>query len=102
MLTVDASGAGTVTLDPPGGSYALGASVTLTAIPAAGWYFGGWSGDASGAANPLALEIEGDASITAQFNDAGAPGVSCGIGPELAFLIPGLARLLRRRDAPQR
>jgi hypothetical protein len=96
-LDVVVSGAGTVTLDPPGGSYPLGTAVTLTAIPQSGWYFSGWSGATSGAANPLGLVVDGDTAVTAQFNDAGSPGVSCGIGPELALLLPALAWLRRRR-----
>jgi hypothetical protein len=71
--------------------------VTLTAIPQSGWYFSGWSGATSGAANPLGLVVDGDTAVTAQFNDAGSPGVSCGIGPELALLLPALAWLRRRR-----
>jgi len=57
-LTVSKSGtgAGTVTSDPAGvscgsscsASYVSGTSVTLTAVPAAGSLFGGWSGECSG------------------------------------------------------
>ena len=52
-LSVTSSGSGTVTLDPPGGVYAAGATVTLRAAPASGFFFGGWSGDASGSRSPL-------------------------------------------------
>ncbi|MDY6986722.1 MAG: choice-of-anchor U domain-containing protein [Thermodesulfobacteriota bacterium] len=44
-LTVNTNGQGTVTLDPAGGLYDEGTVVALTATPAPGWYFGGWTGN---------------------------------------------------------
>jgi len=41
--------------------------ITLTANAEPGWKFIGWSGDASGTTNPLELNIQGDTSITAEF-----------------------------------
>jgi hypothetical protein len=97
MLDVTVSGSGSVTLDPAGGSYPAGTSVTLTAVPTAGWYFSTWGGDATGTASPLELVIEADVAIDAQFKSAGGGGTSCGIGPELVALLPPLGWLLRRR-----
>src|SRR5439155_13031965 len=54
-LEVQTVGSGTVTRNPDQPSYAPGSVVTLTAAPATGWHFVGWSGDAGGAANPLPL-----------------------------------------------
>jgi hypothetical protein len=96
-VVVEIAGAGSVTLDPPGGVYEPGATVTLTAVPAAGSYFSGWGGDASGTANPLPIVVEEDCAVEAQFKSAGGAGTSCGIGPELVALLPALGWLLRRR-----
>jgi hypothetical protein len=41
-------GSGSVTKVPDQPLYDYGSSVELTATPAAGWHFVGWSGDASG------------------------------------------------------
>ncbi|HPS02095.1 MAG TPA: GLUG motif-containing protein, partial [Candidatus Sumerlaeota bacterium] len=43
-LNVTVLGAGSVTLNPAGGVYAAGTQVTLTATPASGSAFSGWSG----------------------------------------------------------
>ncbi len=95
-LTV--SGAGSVTLDPPGGSYPAGTSVTLTAIPAStSWVFGAWSGDVVSSSNPLLLVMNADQSVMARFDLSGGTPASCGIGPELAALMPLLGWLYRRR-----
>ncbi len=50
-----------------GGSFASGYTATLTAAPAAGYEFSGWSGDASGTDNPLELAVNSDLAITAEF-----------------------------------
>ena len=96
-LSITSSGSGTVTLDPPGGVYEAGAIVTLRAVPASGFLFGGWSEDASGTINPLTIEMDGPYSVHAAFNSVGGSGASCGIGPELVALLPALGWLLRRR-----
>ncbi len=98
-LSVSSTGLGSVMLDPPGGVYEPGATVTLTAAPAAGYYLSRWSGDVSGTANPMALVLDADYAVVAEFKSAGGNGTSCGIGPELAALLPALGRLLRRRRA---
>ncbi len=72
-LTVNIVGRGSVTREPPGfGSlpyyvFPAGTVVTLTATPDAGWYFSGWSGDLSGAANPAQVTMNADKAITATF-----------------------------------
>ena len=62
------TGAGTVVLDPPGGTYGYGTVVTATAKANTGSIFGGWSGDLSGATNPAALTMNGNKHITAAFS----------------------------------
>ncbi len=66
-LTVNTSGSGNVTLNPPGGVYHQGTLVTLTAIPAAGFQFNGWSGAVSGLNNPAAVLIDSSKTVTANF-----------------------------------
>ncbi|MBC7250951.1 MAG: hypothetical protein H5T62_11770, partial [Anaerolineae bacterium] len=66
-LTVNVVGSGSVTLDPPGGTYVEGTEVTLKAKPASGWEFSGWSGDLSGDANPASITMDSDKTVTATF-----------------------------------
>ena len=66
-LTVSVTGQGSVTLNPPGGSYDPGTTVTLTAVPAAGWQFDHWSGALSGSANPATLVMNANQMVTAVF-----------------------------------
>jgi hypothetical protein len=99
-LTVGVTGGGSVALSPPGGTYTAGTVVTLTPTPAnVTWRFGSWSGDATGSADPLLLTMDADKSVQASFVPSGQSATSCGIGPELAALIPGLGWLYRRRRA---
>lgn len=66
-LTVTTSGSGTVTKNPNQATYASGSIVSLTATPAAGQNFIGWSGAASGTTNPLAITMDSSKAITANF-----------------------------------
>jgi regulation of enolase protein 1 (concanavalin A-like superfamily) len=72
-LTVSVVGSGSVTKNPDKVSYLPGEVVELTAVPAAGWSFGGWSGAVSGTANPVALAMNGPATVTATFIDGFDP-----------------------------
>jgi uncharacterized repeat protein (TIGR02543 family) len=54
------------------GKYASGTVVTLTATPNAGYIFTGWSGDASGSANPTTVTMNGNKSVTANFTPKAA------------------------------
>ena len=69
-LTTATVGSGTVTKNPNQTSYASGSTVTLTAAPAAGFVFTGWSGDATGTTNPLTVTMTANKSITATFTAA--------------------------------
>lgn len=60
-------GAGAVARDPDLPSYASGTTITLTATASSGYAFAGWSGDAEGAENPIAIVADGDKSVTATF-----------------------------------
>jgi hypothetical protein len=61
---------GAVTCSPTQTTYRHLQGVTLTAQPAAGYRFAGWSGDLSGIVNPVTVAMDSDKSITAVF----APG----------------------------
>ena len=73
-LMVTVTGSGTATSSPPGIScpsdctedYADGTPVTLTAAPAGGWMFAGWSGDCSGRGDCV-LTMSADHDVTATF-----------------------------------
>jgi len=72
--TVSPSSGGSVTASPApnaNGRYDTAAVVTLTAVAAAGWAFESWDGDASGAANPVAVTMNAGKSVTAKFKLVG-------------------------------
>ncbi|MHB9004912.1 MAG: InlB B-repeat-containing protein, partial [Coriobacteriia bacterium] len=66
-LTVNTDGQGSVTLNPPGGSYPAGTQVELTAVPAPGWSFSAWSGHLSGSNPQERILMDGDKTVTAAF-----------------------------------
>ena len=66
-LTTNVVGSGTVARNPDQVTYGSGAVVTLTATPAAGWSFAGWSGDLSGSANPQTITLDANKTVTATF-----------------------------------
>ncbi|MFT2011396.1 malectin domain-containing carbohydrate-binding protein [Pontibacter sp. 13R65] len=66
-LTVTTSGNGTVSTNPNQTTFTGGTSVSLTAIPASGSTFTGWSGDAAGTSNPLQVTMNSNKVITANF-----------------------------------
>jgi hypothetical protein len=71
-LRVTIVGDGQVITHPPG-PYTSGQPVTVTAVPAAGWGFVGWQGDAHGAEISKTLVLTASLDITATFhrlNDA--------------------------------
>ena len=82
QLTVSAAGTGTgtITSSPSGitcgqtcsASFASGTSVTLTATPATGSTFAGWSGGCSGTGACI-VTLAAKTSITATFNSAAPP-----------------------------
>jgi len=75
-LTTAASpvGAGTVNASPApscngGTGYPADTVVELTATANMGYGFGNWSGSATGTANPVAVTVDGNKTITANFVD---------------------------------
>ena len=58
---------GTAIKNPVLTSYNSGAIVQITATPSTGYTFTGWSGDATGALNPLSVTMNANKNITANF-----------------------------------
>jgi len=81
-VTKTGAGVGTVTSSPAGiscgtdcsESYSTGTSVTLTAAPAAGSSFGGWSGACTGT-GACTVSMSQARTVTATFNLAGTSGL---------------------------
>ena len=76
-LTVNAIGLGTVSSSPAGidcgvatcyAYFNTGTTVTLTAIPAQGSTFAGWSGSCGGTSTQISVTMDGGKSCTATFN----------------------------------
>lgn len=63
-VTQPASG-GTIALSPQKASYANGDVVIVTATPATGYSFTGWSGDLTGTTSPASFTVSGNATIGA-------------------------------------
>jgi len=77
-LIVSVVGGGIVLKNPDQPFYSSNAAITLTAIPAPGWVFWRWSGDAVGSQNPLAVVLNASKSITATFT---ATASACDVSP---------------------
>lgn len=69
-LTVNVipSGAGSVTVNPLKGTYAQNEVVSLTAYPASGNSFTGWSGGLSGSTNPTTITMTTNKTVNANFS----------------------------------
>jgi hypothetical protein len=74
-LTTSVVGSGAVSRNPNAASYAPGTVVTLTATPGAGQQFQGWSGDLGGTANPQAITMNANKSVTASFGTVQAGAI---------------------------
>src|SRR5450756_588495 len=65
--TVSPSAGGSIVRVPNATSYATDTVVTLTASPATGYAFTGWSGSLTGMKNPVTVTMNADKKITASF-----------------------------------
>ncbi|GAB3198203.1 hypothetical protein GCM10027293_14460 [Pontibacter aydingkolensis] len=72
QLTTTVVGEGS--LSTIGGVYTDGETVTVTAIPASGWLFSGWSGAATGTTNPVTITMDNNKALTATFVAEGSGG----------------------------
>ncbi|MEO6220852.1 MAG: Ig-like domain-containing protein [Ginsengibacter sp.] len=66
-LNLSNNGNGSTSKSPDQPMYSSGTNVSLTATPATGQQFTGWSGDASGTANPITILMNADKSVIASF-----------------------------------
>jgi endoglucanase len=73
-LTTAVNGSGSVARSPSATQYAGGTQVTLTATPASGNQFAGWTGDLSGITNPQSITMLANRSVTANFVPTGTGG----------------------------
>lgn len=97
-LVINISGNGTV--DPPGGDFAEGSQVTLTATPGSGYEFVAWSGDVTGTTETIDVTIDNNKVVTATFQPIGSgcenpvtvalPFSQNGIGEYCWFTIDGI------------
>lgn len=60
-------GSGQLVLNPPGGTYTEGSTVTLTAVPETGWEFSSWGGSLIGSQNPETLLIDAQKAVMVTF-----------------------------------
>jgi formylglycine-generating enzyme required for sulfatase activity len=88
VLEVNIDGAGTVTLNPDGGKYKEGETVTLTAVPDTDSRFVRWSGDLTSDIATETLLMDGDKTVNAWFrsgvltSDLKADGLYLRAGPD--------------------
>ncbi len=66
-ITTGTNGSGTVTRSPNNSLYPASSTVVVTATPATGWYFSGWSGSIGDAINPTNIFVNGNFTITGNF-----------------------------------
>jgi uncharacterized protein (TIGR02145 family)/uncharacterized repeat protein (TIGR02543 family) len=62
---------GSISLNPSGGTYDSGASVTATATPDSGYAFNGWSGACSNSSGTCTVKMTSAKSLTASFTASG-------------------------------
>ncbi|MGO8677883.1 MAG: InlB B-repeat-containing protein [Limisphaerales bacterium] len=75
-LTVVSDMGGYVAVSPSANEYPIGSTNVLTAVPYEGQQFLGWSGDASGTANPLSLVMDTSKVVNANFSRVATLGIS--------------------------
>lgn len=78
--STDPTGSGSVSLDPPGGTYDEGTKVTITPEPASGYEFDHWSGDLSGTTETKTVKVDFDMSVTAHFTKVKKYSISTSVG----------------------
>jgi hypothetical protein len=68
-LTMHSVGSGVITPDVGTHSYLSGTVVNLSANPAGGWQFDGWSGAVSGTLTQTQVTMDADKAVTATFSE---------------------------------
>jgi uncharacterized repeat protein (TIGR02543 family) len=75
-VNISPSAGGSVSRSPNNATYTAGTVVTLTATPASGYTFSGWSGGASGTSATTTVTMNANQTVTATFTtSAGAPEI---------------------------
>ncbi|MEE8471169.1 MAG: Ig-like domain-containing protein [Dehalococcoidia bacterium] len=87
-VSISPSDAGSVTR--AGTDFAAGTEVALTAVPALGYAFNYWDGDASGANESTAITMDSDKSVTAYFTAVTVQSIV--VYPGLASIAIGRAQ----------
>jgi len=72
-VEVDPEGAGSVVLNPAGGTYEEGTVVELTAVASDGYVFDHWGGNLSGSDNPTTIVMDSNKSVVAYFIESITP-----------------------------
>jgi uncharacterized repeat protein (TIGR02543 family) len=68
--TANPAAGGSITRSPNATTYTAGTVVTLTATPASGYTFTGWSGGASGTGSTTTVTMNANTSVTANFTSS--------------------------------
>ncbi len=68
-LTASVTGEGTVTVNPSKEKYEYEETVELTALPATGWEFVGWTGYITSDSSVVQIDILGNTNVTAIFEE---------------------------------
>ncbi len=83
-LTMQITGEGTAGYTPATNRFASNSVVTLTATPKPGWFFVNWSGGSNSTANPLALVMHTNKTVTANFS----PSAGGNVPPSISLTNP--------------
>ncbi|MCK4299780.1 MAG: hypothetical protein KAX80_09610, partial [Planctomycetes bacterium] len=99
-LSLGGTGSGSARVDgtlrslPWSGQFAADTSVTLEAVPDAGWQFDNWSGDVSWSGSTLVVTMDASKSITANFTEAPTYTLSLGKTGSGSVTVDGTPRAL--------
>ncbi len=91
LLNVSTSGNGSVTKNPDQASYSPGSNVSLTATPASGYQFSGWSGDVSGNGNPANVVMNSNKTVTATFGLISSTLTNLSVNSSRSYVLDKLA-----------
>ncbi|GEN54640.1 InlB B-repeat-containing protein [Halobacillus faecis] len=73
QLNIKKDGEGHVQKNPSGSQFNKGTKVQLTAVPAEGWVFNGWSGSVTHSSTNLSVTMNGNKTVTAHFKKKPEP-----------------------------
>ncbi len=85
-------GSGSVSFDPPGGTYVEGTVVSVLALSESPAYFNGWSGDTIGSSNPLILTMNNNFDLIATFITPGDDAIRINFQPDESEVPDGFLK----------